>query len=659
MRSHPVAFGLTLVVPAILAAQVPKITPSGDPTVKSDTIYRLAVDPAKHPERSTAVLLDDGVVSVTADGRTTKTYRMVVQLLKPDAEESYQEQSFSYAPGHQRMTINWIRVVRPNGEVVSAAPSHVQDSDVPADEGDPVYSDQKVRRASLTGVKAGTIVDWSYTIEELKPFLPGDFFLTWSINPGSPVLRSRYIVDVPTSLQARIIEKNLSFPRKTQDVGGRRIYTWAAADLPAVRPEALAADSNGVYMTVTIASPLTWADIGRWYAGNAKGRYTLTPELERKVIELVRDAKTRADTIRAIHRWVAQDIRYVSIALGLGGYQPRTPEETMRTAFGDCKDKATLFVAALARLGIPAFPVLLDSDGAADRRLPSIAQFDHVIAAVKVGDRYQYTDLTAELVPYGEIPFSYQGGFGVLVRGDGSSEEVEFPRIGLEDNVSSVVLSGTLAESGHFSGVYVEEVTGPRASALRDVFRHPLDSATRVNGANNVARKYFDGAEGDSLQGFNGLDLSAKPGLRVRIRNGRAADAAGNSMILKLPLGNMRPMLDAARELEAEPPRKFPIDPQKFWGYGVNKAEFRVTLPKGWKAQLPKGVTATSAFGSYQSEYTQVGDQLIARRITKGATGIQPPDSVKDFIAWLRAIGADDAVMIVLDKGSVTQAGKP
>jgi hypothetical protein len=200
------AFALLAVVilPASLAAQAPRITPEGDPSVKADTIYRLAVDPARHSEYSTAVLFDDGVVRVEADGRTTRTYRMVTQLLKPDAEEGYQEQTFSYAPGHQRLTVNWIRVVSLKGDVISDKPSHVQDSDVPASEGDPVYSDRKVRRVSLTGVKAGTIVDWSYTIEELKPFLPGDFFLTWAVNPGASVARSRYVVDVPASMTTRV-----------------------------------------------------------------------------------------------------------------------------------------------------------------------------------------------------------------------------------------------------------------------------------------------------------------------------------------------------------------------------------------------------------------------------------------------------------------------
>ena len=51
-----------------LTAQAPRITPQGDPSVRADTIYTLAVNPADYPEENAAVLLDDGVVHLEADG---------------------------------------------------------------------------------------------------------------------------------------------------------------------------------------------------------------------------------------------------------------------------------------------------------------------------------------------------------------------------------------------------------------------------------------------------------------------------------------------------------------------------------------------------------------------------------------------------------------
>lgn len=67
------------------AAQAPVITPAGDPSVNPDTIYRLAVNPADHPEEPSVLLLDDGVVRLERDGTGSRTYRYVGQVLTQEA----------------------------------------------------------------------------------------------------------------------------------------------------------------------------------------------------------------------------------------------------------------------------------------------------------------------------------------------------------------------------------------------------------------------------------------------------------------------------------------------------------------------------------------------------------------------------------------------
>jgi len=645
---------LSLAAATIAGAQAPRITSQGDPSVRPDSIYKLAVNPADVPEETAAFLLDDGVVRIEPDGRTTRTYRQIIQILREEGAENYREHSFSYEPRHQRFTLNWIRVVKPDGTVISEKPSHVQESDVPAKMGDPVYNDQKVVRASITGVEPGTIVDYSYTTEELKPFLARDFFLTWGVSTGLSVKRSRYVVDVPASFTPRILEENLTFARKETESNGRRVYVWATRDLPKLKPEPFAADSNGVYMSVLLSGAITWSDIGTWYAANARDRYRLTPAVETKLASVVVTAKTLDDSIRMVHRWVAQDIRYVSIALGLGGYQPRTPAEVTETGFGDCKDKATLFVAAMSRLGVTAYPVILSSTGGVKRALPSIGQFDHAIAAIDRhrGSGYEFVDLTADLVPLGELPFSEQGGFALVVHPDGKTEEVTLPTAPIENNRSETRITVALDRDGVASGRYEEISAGAMQYGMREAFSNPLDSTQRSNIANTVARRMFDGADGDSLVGFVGKDLSAKPQIALRITGGKAASTAGSTMVLTNPLGSMAVMGTSAKQLEAMPPGRFPIDPAKIFNTSVTVIDIRVTLPEGWRAQLPKSVNAASAFGTYVTNYEQVGRELhMTRRIT-GATKIQPPEARKDLVAWMREIAKDDAKLIVIGTDS-------
>jgi hypothetical protein len=633
-------------------AQAPKITPSGDPSIRNDTLYSLAVDPRNHPGESAVLLLDDGVIRYEADGTGTETYRQVTQILTPDAVEEYAEREFTYAPAHQRLTVNWIRVVRLDGTVLSEAPSQAQDADIPASLTDPVYTDTKVRRYSLSGVAPGTLVDWSYTVEEVKPFLPGDFFTTWSIHTGAFTRRSRFIVDLPASVVPHLVERNIPFRPRETVARGRHSYLWTAHDIQPVTPEEFMADSNGVFMTIGLSAPITWETIGSWYSGLSRDRYAVDHGIREKLRSLLKAAPTPDDTLRALQRWVAQDIRYVSIALGLGGYQPRMPAEVLATGYGDCKDKTTLFVAAARALGFRAYPVLLNSGGSVARALPSLSQFNHAIAMVERSEGRVYVDLTAELVPYGELPESDQGQFGLIVYPDGTSEQVTLPESAASANLNETRIAGSLSAEGYITAMYEERGLGSRQYSLRSLFLVPADSSHRAEFARAIATKLYPGAEADSLVVFEGRDLAADPRVALRIVRGLAARTTGNNqtLILSLPLTSMRGMADAAAALESKRPRRFPIDAAQIIGPAATFTDITLTLPPGWRAELPRDVEAKGKWGSYTSRYDQQGTTLHIVRSLEGTRGIYPPEDLPDLTGWLRAVAQDDVAYLVIER---------
>ena len=650
-RHAIVAIALLLALaPAVPAQSI--TVPSVAPTPADDSLYALAVNPATHQGEATHLLADATTITVGSDGQVVKTFRRVIQVLTDAGATSLREQQFGYVPGHQSFVVEWLRVVRPNGTVVSAAPTHVQESDVPAPVStSPVYSDQKIIRMSLSGVAPGTILDVKFTLNERKPALQWDFAQSYTFTVGSSVERTRLVLDVPSSVTPRIREENLDFRRATHSSNGRTRYVWARNETPAVRAEPFAADSNSAVMRVRVGGPLSWTDVSRWYAGLARDRYSMTPNVGRIVDSLVAHARTRDDSIRAVHRWVAQDIRYVGIELGIGGYQPRTPETVVATGYGDCKDKATLFVAALAHLGIRSFPVLLSSNATARRDLPTPQQFNHEIAAVALaGGGYEFVDLTAAFNAYGELPMRIQGGFGLLVHPDGRNEEVTLPSDAPASNVQTTSLIGVLSADGKFDGHYVETATGSIAAGMRASFASPMDSAQRAEAARVVARKYFASGEGDSLSAFDGRDYAAPTRVSIRIRNARATAQAGPVEVLNNPFSSFAAMASAADDIANLPVRRFPIDASKIVGRQTANTEFRVTLPEGWRARLPTGVSARSVFGSYETTYVQEGRDVVIRRHIVGGTGVFMPNRVNELVTWLRAIGHDDVKFIALEK---------
>ena len=630
-----------------LWAQAPVITLDGDPSVQDDTIYALVVDPAAHPEEVSVLLLDDGVVRFETDGTGSRTYRMVGQVLKQDAVEQWAEHTFSYNPDRERFRLNWARVVGRDGQVISGAPMHVQESDVPAPEGSPVFTSLKRVRVSLGGVAPGTIVDYSYTVETTDPVLAGDFFQSWFINPGATIRRSRLILDVPESMEVRIHARDLDFEPKVERVAGRLVREWAKADIERVEPEPFLPDSTGFSQHILYGGPVSWARIGAWYRELAAGRYEVTPAVRSRLEELTAGLSSPEEKLRAVHRWIAQDVRYVSLSLGIGGYQPRTPDAVLSTLSGDCKDKATLFVAMARALGFEADPVLT-STGRVDPGVPSLRQFDHAIARVMLPEGPVYFDLTASLVPFGELPGMLHGGYGLVVPDRADALLVEFPDPPATESRIATRIEGRLDEAGAFHGLYHEEAIGLLQYALREGFSQALTKQQVDNVAQAVATQLFPGARGDSLEAFDGRDLSARPAMSIRLQVARATTPMPDgSHIFTLPLSSMG-NLDLLRYLESRTERRAPFSIGLASGDSEQLQELVLELPEGWTAALPAPVRAESRFGTYAADYTQEGRTLRVSRRYVGGRGIAPPEAMSELIEWLRAILSDDTRYIVL-----------
>lgn len=631
-------------IPSVLQAQ-------------TDSLYKLAVNPADHADLAFVWLLDEGVNVIEADGRSKNTTRQVVQILKPEGANLYRERQLTWNPERQKLTVNWMRVVKPSGEVISEEPEQVQDSDIPAAMGVPMYTAAKVRRMSLSGLEPGTILDFSFTTESDAPMMPGEFLVPWRITTQTYVARSNLVVDVPASMTPRISESNLDFKRIEKTENGRKVYAWRKSNVAPIRAEGYAPDSIIQGMTVTVSPPITWSSIGKWYIPIARDGYALAPSVEQKMKTVLTNSKSLDDSIRAIHKWVAQDIRYVAIELGRGGYVPRNAETVVRTGFGDCKDKAMLFIAAMKKMGVTAYPVLLNISGAERKETPSLGQFNHMIAAVKRGKGYQFADLTAGNYAFGQLPRSEQGNLAVLVK-ENDGEQIMLPEAPMSDAVIDANIVGTLGEDGIFTGKYEEVRHGYLESTMRAAFQTPLDSMRKQMFGRVVTGLYFDRPETDSLVGFDGKDLSAEVRVSAKITRARMMSKVGGVNLLTNPMRPMESYSRAADAMEKETTRKLPYDVGKIVAQYTTHSVVRIKLPVGWVATLPNSEKLDGPVARYELKFSQAGDELRIERTLAGLPGVIPASRRMEIVEFLRKLGSDDAKMIVLKGGPHSLAAR-
>jgi hypothetical protein len=626
--------------------------PARAQTTPPDSIHALRVDPASYPGQDYVLLLEDGVVRIEADGRSTYRLRQVAQILTPEGADLWGELSLWHTPARQRVTIEWARVIGPDGTVVQDGPAHVQETAPPVEPGVPVYSDRRARQATLGGVAPGSIVDYSYTVQTYRPWLAGDFHFGWNVNGWAPVRRSRFTLDAPSDSVVRVVERNV--PAATESVAdGRRRRTWTAAEVPGFRSEPYAGTPNDVAMSIAVYGRLSWDRIAVWYDSLRGAPDELPADLLAEHAAQLRGAATLEDSLRRTQRWVAQDFRYVSLALGEGGYRPRPPAEVFRTRFGDCKDKAMLFVRLARRLGVEAHPVLVHSDGDVDSLYPSLQQFDHMIAVVRRAGRIEYVDLTESLAPYGELSEELQGAVGLALT-DAGPRIVVPPESAPEANRYDEEVVGSLERDGRFVGRVTLSAAGTEQYRLRSDLAdlREQDSTARDDELRRYAKRVYSTALVDSARYTDGRDLGIPPRLIVWFSAANVVSrVADDRYYFNLPISSFGSETRLS-QVEADQERRFPIDIAQVNAPSVYRLAFEFQLPDGWKADVPSPVTVNGPFGYYRAEYRQAGRTLRASREMGGGRGLLPPDSVGALRAWLRGVAGDRVSMIVLERGT-------
>ena len=113
------------------------------------------------------------------------------------------------------------------------------------------------------------------------------------------------------------------------------------------------------------------------------------------------------EKLDALYTYVSEQVRYVAVEFGIGGYQPHPALDVFRNRYRDCKDKTGLLQALLAAAGIPSYPALLSaSRGVTEPAGPMPGQFNHVITVVPIGGELLWMDPTIAVAPFGVLSIS-------------------------------------------------------------------------------------------------------------------------------------------------------------------------------------------------------------------------------------------------------------
>jgi hypothetical protein len=272
------------------------------------------------------------------------------------------------------------------------------------------FDDNRYKYLELTSAKFPVDV-----LLRIQTFSKSNFFLpTWIPVPNYHQKVEKFVFQVRFPQDMGVKYKEINLPGEPMVIyrEGLKTLEWTLEDLPVQAPD-FKEEKDYKLLLAPVRFALEsyqgemsdWAGLARWQYELNKGRAELPEEFKIKLREMVGQASGDYDKIQILYQYLQKNFRYVSIQLGIGGWQTMKAEEVLKYSYGDCKGLTNLMKAMLEAVGIPShYTLVFAGVDAKDIQVdfPS-NQFNHVILYVPTDSDPIWLECTSNALPAGYL----------------------------------------------------------------------------------------------------------------------------------------------------------------------------------------------------------------------------------------------------------------
>jgi transglutaminase-like putative cysteine protease len=403
-------------------------------------------------------------IAIEKDGTFVQTNTMIMRLVTEAGAKGVGQIPIPFSDSLQELEIVEAYSIKPDGTRVDVKKEAIFTQAAPIAISAPMFNDIKFRIIVFSEPMAGGKVGFVVRIKQKTPFFPGHFSaiesLPLTLVQDNTEIKLSAPADYSLKLDVRGYEGGL-----VETKAGRTHWKWTLKNAVARKPEPFEIAEIDFGSYVAISSFTDWADLGKAYLARVEDKLKPTEALKLQAADIVKGAKDKREEVKMIHEWVARNVRYVGVFLGLGGFVPRQVEQIIETKYGDCKDHTTLMMALLRARDIEATTALIQTANMYQLpKVPVVGAFNHAITYVPQFDLY--LDGTSEHTRWDVLPLA-NAGKSVLLTGLGKIAST--PNINITVERVSNVIKLAIAENGTLTGTTTTSTGGNHESYLRAV----------------------------------------------------------------------------------------------------------------------------------------------------------------------------------------------
>ncbi len=515
-----------------------------------------------------------------------------------------------------------------------------------------LYNDYRIKSADLTqGTYPYTIV---FEYEKEYKFL---YMIDGTVivpDEKVSVQHSSYQLIYPPAIAPRYNAINIDIePRLERTSDGMESLIWEFKNVMPIKFEPLSSRIDVVPQIMAapskfefdgyIGTMTTWDEFGQWINTLNKGRNKLPEETKQKIRQLTASMKTSEEKTKAIYEYMQNKTRYVSIQLGIGGFQPFEAAVVDQTGYGDCKALSNYTIALLDVAGIKANYALIMAGKNASKMVTDFpcSQFNHAIAFVPNGADTLWLECTSQTNPFGYSGW-HTGDRKALAITENGAKIVNTTPYPAEQNIQSRTANVFVQANGNakanvkttYSGLQYEE------GYLSFVLGNQYDDQKKWI-QNNTDIPSFD------ISSFSMINIKNKiPSaiVSIHLTLNRLATVSGKRMFLTPNLMNRSNFIpEKVENRKTNVIRKLAY---------IDLDTINYTVPEEiYPEFLPEPVKIKSRFGEYEASYKLDQGKLVYIRKVKMNKGEFPPETYSELIDFYRSLNkADNAKLVFLTK---------
>ncbi|GER60658.1 hypothetical protein ULMA_27660 [Patiriisocius marinus] len=356
--------------------------------------------------QETSITLDDFDLMTTYE-------RVVITVLNRDGMSAIHP----YAFYDDDSSIKEIRafVYNSNGKVVEKFKER-DFTDMSASAGD-LYSDNRIKAIEYIPVKIPYTFEFiSKTRSKSTAFLP-----QWNPSPFYGVSTEKSVYRLVNEKEVPLLTKKYNLEKFGATIKETpSLNEYIIENISATEEELMSPHYTQFSPVVKLAlkqfrlsgqdvSISSWEDFGKWHNEhllNDKGE--LPQETINEVEKIVAGVVDPKEKARIIYEYMQDNTRYISVQVGIGGWQPSPANEVAKLGYGDCKALVNYTKALLKTQDIESYYTIVNS-GEEKRDIDEdfiAVQGDHVILTVPLENENLFLECTNQ-----QIPFNYLGDF--------------------------------------------------------------------------------------------------------------------------------------------------------------------------------------------------------------------------------------------------------